>query len=261
MKGVSLMKIDAIIIAGGQLEDDLQKISKVKDEALIPIGDKIMVDYVISALENTSNIDNIVLVCPVSELSTYYKYNSNIKLVEAGSTAVGSVINGLQYVDNNRDILVCTGDIPLLTSEAVEDFIKSCSSKKADLFYSIIPKNLNEKLYPGVERTYVKLKDGTFTGGNIILVDPKIVKKCACKGEELVSLRKSPFALSKKIGLKFIIKYLLHILSLQETEEKFSQLLGIKGIAVVSNFPEVGIDVDKPSDLKLVKNILEPKAS
>ncbi|NLL17815.1 MAG: hypothetical protein GX262_02185 [Clostridia bacterium] len=71
-----------------------------------------------------------------------------------------------------------------------------------------------------------------------------------------MSLRKSPLALCRLIGPMFIMKYLLHRLSLREVELKFSRLLGIEGYGIISNYPEIGIDVDKPSDLEFVRQIL-----
>jgi hypothetical protein len=62
--------------------------------------------------------------------------------------------------------------------------------------------------------------------------------------------------LSRQIGLLFILKFLLKRLSLSEVELQFSKLLSIKGKAIVLDYPEIGIDVDKPSDLELVRKIL-----
>lgn len=255
------MKVDAIVIAGGEINGNLQNESGVTNEALIPIGNTIMVDYVVSALEKAPSVDKIVVVGPTKDLKKYYEETNTIILVEPGATAVESVLNGLKYISMNKKLLICTGDIPLLTPEAVEDFLSTCSSKEADLHYSIVPQEVNEKKYPDVKRTYVKLKEGTFTGGNILLVNPGIIHRCAEKGEELVRLRKSPLALSRLIGFRFILKFLLHLLSLSDTEDKFSKLLGIKGVGIISNYPEVGIDVDKQSDLILVKKVLEEKVS
>ena len=38
-----------------------------------------------------------------------------------------------------------------------------------------------------------------------------------------------------------------------EIEERVRLILGFRGVAVVSPYPEVGIDVDKPQDLALVE--------
>ena len=85
---------------------------------------------------------------------------------------------------------------------------------------------------------------------------PEIVESRVNLADELISLRKDPVGLCKTIGPGFILKFLLRRLTIREAEEKFSQLLGFKGVAVKCIYPEIGMDVDKPSDLDLVEQVL-----
>ena len=131
-----------------------------------------------------------------------------------------------------------------------------CSQEEADIIYPLVKKPLNELKFPGVKRTYVYLKEGVVTGGNIILINPQIVPRNAQKAEDLVLLRKSPLRLAKYIGFRYIFKYLLRNLSLKEAEARVNELFQIKGKAIIVPYPEIGIDVDKPSDLELVRKVL-----
>lgn len=250
-----MMKVDAVVLAGGLNQEHLQQCSNVTLEALIPIGDRIMVDYVIGALKASQVVNKIAVVGPVEELQKIYQ-EKDLILCPPGKTVINSVLQGLDALQPEGRVLVCTGDIPLINREVVDDFIGKCDREDIDLYYPVVPKEANDAKYPGVQRTYITLREGTFTGGNMFLVNPQIIAACAQKGEQLVRLRKSPLALSRQIGLLFILKFLLKVLSLQETEQRFSQLLGIKGKAVICHYPEVGIDVDKPSDLELVRKVL-----
>jgi len=54
------MTIDAIILAGSLNDGKLKDSSPVLYEALITIGKKAMIEYVIDALLNSSNIGKIV---------------------------------------------------------------------------------------------------------------------------------------------------------------------------------------------------------
>ncbi|NLC38849.1 MAG: NTP transferase domain-containing protein [Clostridia bacterium] len=249
---------DAVVLAGSSKNRLLQQDGQVGNEALIPIGNKMMVEYVVEALKGSGKIGKIVIAGPVRELSNFYRDEPRISLVDQGPSQVASLINGLELLipAAGQRVLVATADIPLLTTEAIDHFLEYCSAKEGDLFYPIVPKEVNEKYYPGVKRTYIPLRDGVFTGGNLFLVNSSVVRRCAAKAEELVRLRKSPLGLSRQIGFVFILKFLLRLLSLREVETKFSNLLGIKGEGVIFRYPEVGIDVDKPSDLALVRRIL-----
>lgn len=250
------MKTDAIVLAGSPNQGRLRECSPVANEALIPIGNRFMVEYVVAALLNSQSIEQIVIVGPVDELLPIYCGQPRVILTEAGKTVLESLQNGVAKLQTPGHVLIATCDIPLLKAEAVDAFLDKCGDLEADLYYPIVSKEINEKYYPGVKRTYVTFKEGTFTGGNLFLFNLEVLPRCAAKGEELVKLRKSPLALSKQIGFLFIVKFLCKLLTLKETEMRFSQLLGLKGKAVILEYPEVGIDVDKPSDLELARKVL-----
>lgn len=251
--------IDAVVLAGSPNIGQLKDCSSAENEALINIGDRAMIDYVITALQGSSEIGRIVVVGPVKELS-YLREKGNIIIAPSGRTAIESVENGIALLETDSMVLIATSDIPLITSTAIDDFLNLCRGKQGDLFYPIVPKEVNDLKYPGVRRTYVRLKEGKFTGGNLFLVNPAVVRKCAEKAEQFVAYRKKPLSLCKLIGFGFVIKYLFHRLSLAEAERQVSKLLSIKGFGVISSYPEVGIDVDKPSDLELVRKVLAPSS-
>jgi molybdopterin-guanine dinucleotide biosynthesis protein A len=250
------MTIDALVIAGGYTDDKMKKYSTVAQEALIPIGNRVMVEYVIDALEQTEQIDDILVVGPVEQLQKVFFNRPRVLIASEGETAIDSVLNGITVLKSKGRVLILTADIPLINAEVISKFLLECQEAEVDLFYPIVPKRINEEMYPQVKRTYVSFDEGKFTGGNMFLVNPDVIANSAQTGKQLVKLRKSPLALSSLIGWAFVLKLLTKQLGLKEVEDRFSQLLGLKGKAVIFPYPEVGIDVDKPSDLALVKDIL-----
>lgn len=245
----------AIVLAGGQkqgLNHDTNPVS----EALVPIGNKCMVEYVVEAIEKSKYIEEIIIAGPKKELEGIFG-RERYRLCPSGNSPVASFLNALKSVRPYQGkILVVTADVPLVTTQAIDDFIEACSGIEGNLFYPIVSKEINEQKYPGVERTYVKLKDGVFTGGNLIFLESHIVEKCVAVAEDLVRLRKKPFMLASYIGWTILIRYVLGILTLKDAEEKVSEILGVQAKGIVSSFPEIGIDVDKESDLMLVKKRL-----
>ena len=92
----------------------------------------------------------------------------------------------------------------------------------------------------------------------MFLVNPAIVDRVAPKIRAFLDYRKSPLKMVSLLGWGFTLRYLLlRDLSLRELEEKVSRMLDINGAVVVCPWPEVGIDVDKPSDLGLVQALLK----
>ena len=249
------MHVNGIVLAGGIASDKLRTQTNVSNEALIPICDRPMVDYVVKALKNSGCVGQVALVGPVLELQGVYGQNTVV--VPAGETIIQSLVNGLRVVEDCDYVLITSADIPLVSPAALVDFIESCCRRgSADFYYPIVEKSLSESRYPGAQRTYVDFVEGSYTGGNIFLVRPEIIYPRIQLAERLIGLRKSPLKLCRVIGLRFIVKYLLHRLTLQEAEERFSDLLGMKGAAVICCHPEIGMDVDKPSDLELVEQVL-----
>jgi len=85
------------------------------------------------------------------------------------------------------------------------------------------------------------------------LVNPAIVDHCMDVAEEMIDNRKNPLKLCRLLGWSFVIRFLCGVLKLQDVEQRVSQLLQVTGAVILSPYPELGIDVDKPSDLEMVR--------
>lgn len=226
---------------------------RVVSEPFIRVGRRYMIEYVVEALRDSEYIREIIIAGPVEALEKIYKGVPEISLTNGGDTAIRSFLNAFGLVRGDPDkILIVTGDIPLLTKQAVNDFIESCLRQEGDLFYPIVKKETNESRYPGTQRTYVTLKEGAFTGGNVLMVNARVIQKCIPVAERLVYLRKKPLRLASFLGWDLLMRYLLGILSVRDAEKRVSDLLGVRGYGIISPYPEIGIDVDKKSDLLLV---------
>jgi GTP:adenosylcobinamide-phosphate guanylyltransferase len=251
---------DAIILAGGESKQ-LSQYSPERYEALIKIAGKPMVTFVAHALRSSGQVDRIFVLGPAEALKAC-ELPENSVVLDGGRTIMETIQIGMDALGHVRPVLVVTADIPLLTPEAVVDFLTQCvSAPSVDLYYPIVSKEVNERGYPGNKRTYVTLKEGIFTGGNIFLVNPAIVPRCLEVAEEIIAQRKNPLRLCKIVGWGFVVKFLLRRLSISEAEKQVSSLLGITGAVILSGYPEVGLDVDKPSDLELVQTAFAAKTN
>lgn len=247
----------AIVLAGGSKNDLMEEQSIPVNEALIRIGNKHMVEYVVDALRGSSYIDRTIIAGHQDKLREIFGDTPDITLVQSGEMVIDTFKKATTALsDSDKMLLVLTADIPLLTSEAIDDFLKTCFDREGDLFYPIVNKEMNEMKFPGVVRTYANLQDGIFTGGNLFFLKTEIIERCLPVAEQLVRYRKKPVRLASYIGWNILIRYLLGMLSLEGAEKAVSNLMSIKGVAVISSYPEVGIDVDKNSDLELAKKYL-----
>lgn len=240
--------LNAVILAGDKGENGESK-------ALIKITSKNMIDYIIEAMRSSGCVDKI---CVVGGSSLEEELKGSIDSFEAaGEGIMENMRRGIQKLGNlDRPCLVCTCDIPMVKGEAIRDFVERCESKGIELGYPIIDKRLNDVKYPEVKRTYVRMKEGTFTGGNIIYINPQIVDKLTEKVERLVDYRKKPFKMGRILGFIFLMKLISGRLSIASVERKAWETFGIKGEAITTDFPEIGNDVDKAEDIEFVNRYL-----
>ena len=251
---------DAIILAGGEISSDLRKLAPYDSEALILIGKYPMIFYVYKALRKSPLIRNIVISGPIEALRNLFAKEENLYLTDGGENAVDSFINGVNFLKTKNDItekvLVLPTDIPFITAEAIEDFLSRSRTDDADFYYPLTSKEINEMKFPHVDRTYVKLKEGTYTGGNLFLVRSSRINDMVKIAKQLVARRKNPLAIAQLFGLRLVGQYLLGRLTIYNAEKRFAAVTNISGKAIISPYAEVGVDVDKPSDLELAQKYL-----
>lgn len=250
--------VAAVVLAGGGiLAGEEEQGEGRENKALRLLNGRPMVDYVIVALKECPEIARIVLVGP-PDLASIYGREGEMLFAEPGCSPLGSFTAGVEALGCSGEgewtwVLACTGDIPFLTPEAVSDFLARCREREADFYYPIIRQEAAERRFPGVKRTYARLRDGTFTGGNLFLVHKGIIDRCLGWAEEFVRLRKKPAALARLVGIGLLWRYLTGQLTVSEAEQRISKLVGARGAAVITPYPEIGVDVDKPSDWKLAE--------
>ena len=247
---------NALILAGTKEKGPLEIAENVDNKALIMIDGRPMIEYIVDALNNSENIDKILVVGPKNELNPYIGKKVE-EILSPGNSILKNMDIGLNYFNSDNSLLLLTSDIPLITPEAIDEFLEICTKRKAFIGYPIITKERIVKKYPETERTYIKMKEGVFCGGNIVFFKPDVFFQKKELIRELFDNRKSTWKYAKILGLKFILKFLFKTLTLEEVEKRVTDIIGYNSIAVMVSYPEIMIDLDKLSDLKLIRKCLE----
>ncbi|GAJ23732.1 unnamed protein product, partial [marine sediment metagenome] len=97
--------------------------------------------------------------------------------------------------------------------------------------YPVITKENIIKKYPETERTYIKMKEGVFCGGNIVFFKPDVFFQNKKLIKELFDNRKATWKYAKILGLKFILKFLFKALTLEEIEKRVTDILGYNSVS------------------------------
>lgn len=247
------MLLDAVVLAGRENTGKLQTESSERYEANIEIAGKPMVKYVLDVLQAVPCVSMIHLVGPRDGLSRYE--GPKVRVVEPGSGLFENVKIGLGNARTDF-VLICASDIPLVTPDIIKRFLADCEASGADFCYPVSSKEDCDRRFPGVKRTYVTLREGTFTGGNIFFVHKPAVSRAWPMVEKMITYRKSPLKMASVLGPRLLLKAILKTASVKELERRVERLLNIKPKAILGADPEIGVDVDKPSDLELCRRIL-----
>lgn len=254
------MQYDAIILAGGKSSEELKEMASYDNEGLIYIGSYPMIYYVYRAVRSSRLIRNIIVCGPEEELKKYLPQDdARLFFTAGGDNAMESFqcgVEALEKIEISPMVLALPTDIPFITTEAIDDFLRRGAELQADFCYPVTTKEANDHKFPGVKRTYVHLKDGIVTGGNLFLIRSEIVPECLEIGAQLVERRKNPVAMGRLFGPGLVIKYLFRCLDIAMIEKRFYKVLGIRGRGIISPYAEIGVDVDKPSDLQLARDYL-----
>ncbi len=200
-----------------------------------------MVEYTLEALRG-AGIERIVYAGPPAELEPA----PDVLVPDRGSL-IANLEAGIAEARSER-LLVASGDNPFITAEAVRWLLDNAPD--AALVYPIIPREAVEKRWPGMRRTYARLRDGVFTGGNVIIIDKELFTRALPMARKIIELRKKPLALARLIGFGVLVKLLLGRLTIAELEARAEKLFGVPMRALVTPYPEVGADADSEEDFK-----------
>ena len=250
-------KINVLLLAGGKSKISMRRFSGKENKALIEIGPhrKPMILYIIESLKKSRYADKIVVAGPeeVQKLTKDLVYLT----IFDGQTIPETLKSGILPLKKNPLILISTCDAPLITEKHIDSFIKECKRWPGfDIYYPIIDKVVYQQSYPSLDlrRVYANLVEGTFTGGNILIINPRIITDFAETINDFIYFRKHPLKIARLLGARITTKYLRKYLSIQDLEKKVPELLGgYKGKAILSP-PEIALDIDKPRHLKALWN-------
>ena len=254
-----MWKYDAIILAGGR-SPWLKEVCGTEFRCLAPLKGRRMVDYILDALLASDRVRRIVIAAnaeAAAQLEGTLPAQVSLCLAAGDMPATAAAAVKALGKDCTKDIIFACDDIPLLTAAGVQDFIQQCERVPGKgIYYAIIPKESCLKSYPDAKRTFGTVTDGTFTGGNLLLVSKEVVLNSQKLSREIFSLRKSPLRLANWLGWSFILKAVFRRLSINEAEKRFSHIMHTPSKAIITNFAEIGMDVDKPEDLRLIEKYL-----
>ncbi len=243
--------VRAVILAGSRNDGALSEVSPERYEALIRLWGRPMVAYVLDAVAGARRIDGTVLV-GFDEFADHLDLEG-VSLVPAGDTFVDSISRGVAATRECDYLLFITADVPLVTGPILDGFIEEALGLGGDFFAPAVTRDVSEARYPGIERTYARLREAELTLGNCFLGTRESIKALLPEFDRLYSMRKSVVKMAWTIGPLFLLRLALGRATIGDAERVFARLSGAHGRAVLSPDPEIALDVDKPSHLRALE--------
>lgn len=249
--------MDALVMAGGipQPDEPLYPYTRGKPKAMVDILGKPMVQWVLDALSGAHKVENIVLIGLTEESGL-----TCVKPLTFLPNRIGMIENILGGIKKITEInpsasrlLLVSSDIPGITSAMVDWEIETTSDTDVDLCYNVVKREVMEDRYPGSRRTFTKLKGMEICGGDMNVLRTAVASMNTDIWEKLIDSRKNPVRQAAIMGFDTLLLILLRVITLDEAVKKVTARLQMTGKAIVCPYAEIGMDVDKPNQLELVR--------
>jgi GTP:adenosylcobinamide-phosphate guanylyltransferase len=252
--------MDAIVTAGGipRPEDPLYRYSNGDSKALIDVAGKPMVQWVLDALGDAENVDNIIVIGLSAKSGVTCKKPMHFVSNQGRMLAniVAGVNKSLELDKNSEYVLVVSSDIPTLKPEMVDWLVETCMQTQDDLYYGVCSREVMEARFPDSKRTYTRLKNMALCGADINLTHVRMATEHLDLWETLIGSRKTPLKQASIIGLDTFFQVLTRSITLEDLVVKVGSRIGIKARAIQWQFAEPCMDVDKPHQLELLRSDL-----
>ena len=249
--------MDAIVTAGGipQPGEPLYEYTQGGSKALLDIAGKPMIQWVLDALDGAKTIDRVVVIgltedskVTSSKLAAFIpNQGSMVDNVRAGIIKVLEINPGAQYS------VVASSDVPGITNKIIDWLVTTAMETQDEAYYCVIPRPVMEKRYPESKRTYTRLKDVELCGGDVNIIKTSLVTQNDALWDKLVAARKNVLKQAALIGYDTLFLLLFRMVTMDQAVQKVTKRLKISGRALVSPYAEIGMDVDKPFQLQIMR--------
>ncbi len=251
-------------MAGGipRQDEPLYEYTRGKPKALLDIAGKPMVQWVLDALSETNRVDDVVLIGLTEDSGVNCK--KPLTFIPNQGGMIENIIGGIHKVMEIHPqagrVLLASSDIPGISAAMVDWEIETALASDVDLCYTVVKREVVEARYPHSHRTYLRLKGLEVCGGDLNVIHTSVVRMNPEIWEKLIASRKNPLKQAAILGIDTLVLMLLRVITLDVAVERLASRLHMTGRAILCPYAEVGMDVDKPNQLEMMRADLARRA-
>jgi GTP:adenosylcobinamide-phosphate guanylyltransferase len=232
----------------------------VAHKAFIEVAGRAMIARVIDALAAAPQINDITIAAPRAIREPLSALTAReISFVAADGTPATTISAALSALPAHKQLLVTACDHPLLSPAMVGEFLGRID-RALGVAAACVDRRTYAAAYPGARRTFIEFSDGAVSGANLFWFRAGAAEPLVAFWKNLESKRKNPAAMAAEIGVVTCMLYLSGQLSRSRAIAAIARRTGVKAALVPLSHAEAAIDVDKPEDLALVREIFAAKA-
>jgi GTP:adenosylcobinamide-phosphate guanylyltransferase len=256
--------MDAIIVAGGipGPDDPLFPLTQGRPKALLEVAGRPMLQWVVDAIEAASRVEHVFVLWPGPEREIHLGPRSTSIADQGGMVA--NILAGLKAVQRrdpaSTHVLLSSGDIPGITPEMVNWRAQTVEAAHADFDYSVVERSVMDRVFPGSRRSFTPLKGIEVCGGDLNGLAVSVAGDEAL-WNKLYATRKSILKQASLLGYDLFVLAAMRQLTLDDAALRAGRRLGLKAHVTLCPYAEIGMDVDKPHQLEMVRDHLTARAA
>ena len=251
----------SVVLAGQRAgATPLSEQADVAVDILVPVGGRPAIERVLGALDTCTLARPGVVVGPAqgvldaSEPLRELIERHALTWLEPLGDPASSAIAGMSHL--SPPLLVTSGDHALLTPRIIDDYCAAAAAQDVDFVVGLVPYELVSAAYPDSRRTVTKFADGGMCGANLFFVRTQAGRRAFEYWRDLQNDRKRPHRLARRIGWRFLLRYLSGRLTLADALSTLSARAGCRVGAVRLEDPRAAVDVDSVDDWQLAERIV-----
>nr|WP_286207646.1 nucleotidyltransferase family protein [Hephaestia sp. MAHUQ-44] len=241
-----------MILAGSRGgPDPVATYAGVADKALIEIEGETMLAHVVGALRAAGA--GRIGVSASTPAVTAAAHALGAEIVPAAPGPSQSAAAGLAAL--GTPLLLTTADHALLRPEWVRAFLDEVPGD-ADVAVLLARRDAIEAAAPATQRTYLRFADGDWSGCNLFHFATSRAAAAIELWQQVEADRKRPWRIVRRLGPGLLFRYLTRRLTLADAIAHLGKRAGVTARVVAAHDGRAAIDVDKPADLDLVRQLV-----
>jgi GTP:adenosylcobinamide-phosphate guanylyltransferase len=251
--------VTALVLAGRRRDsgpDPVAAAAGVPHKALAPVAGVPMLLRVVAALRASPEVGRVAVCAeaPGEALSGLGRGLEGVAVRAAADSPAASAAAAL--AEFGAPLLVTTADHALLTPAMVGHFVRA-APPGADAVAALARRETVLAGHPGTRRTWLRFRDGAFSGCNLfLLAEAGGAGRAVAFWRRVEGARKRPLAMAGALGPLVVLRFALGRLTLRAALDALGRRCGARLAAVEMPFADAAVDVDKPDDLALAEAVL-----